>query len=95
MDIEEITAIKHKLRDEGYNIYVYSYPGGMCFPHHVHAHDTIHIVLSGTLKVSLNGTEHILQQGERFLIPAGHDHSAEVLGDLAVVCVDATKPAHK
>jgi quercetin dioxygenase-like cupin family protein len=92
MDSDQITAIKHELREEGYNIYVYSYPGGMCFPKHSHNHDTVHVVLSGTIKVIIDGDEFILKIGERFPIAAGIVHYAEVLGDTPLVCIDATKP---
>ena len=92
MDSERITAIKHTLREEGYNIYVYSYPGGMCFPRHSHNHDTIHVVLSGTVKIIIDGAEFILKTGERFPISAGIVHYAEVLGETPLVCIDATKP---
>jgi len=95
MDSEQITTIKHSLKEEGYNIYVYSYPGGMCFPMHVHDHDTIHVVLSGSLKVSMDGEDHYLTPGERFIIPAGTMHSAEIIGETPVVCLDATKPFAK
>ena len=92
MDSEQLAEIKRQLRDEGYNIYVYSYPGGMCFPLHAHDHDTVHVVLNGLLKVTMDSTDHILVAGERFIIPANIVHSAEVLGDSPVVCLDATKP---
>ena len=95
MDGEQITAIKHQLKDDGYNIYVYSFPGGMCFPVHSHDYDTIHIVLSGSLKISMNGSDFFLTPGERFTIPANTPHSAEILGDTPVVCLDATKPSTK
>ena len=92
MDFDQVTSIKHALRGEGYNLYVYSYPGGMCFPRHSHNHDTIHVVLSGTVKIVIDGTEHILKLGERFAIAAGTVHSAEVLGDIPLICIDATRP---
>ncbi len=92
MDIDQVTSIKHELREEGYNIYVYSYPGGMCFPRHSHTHDTIHIVLSGTVKIVIDGTEYFPKSGERFPISAGTVHSAEVLGDTPLICIDATRP---
>ena len=95
MDSDQISALKQGLRDEGYNIYVYSYPGGMCFPVHQHDHETIHVVLSGSLKVTIDGQDHFLVPGERFPIPAHTLHSAEILGDMPVVCLDATKPFTK
>ena len=90
MDHEQVADLKQKLKDEGYYIYVYSYPGGMCFPPHSHAHETVHVVLSGTMQVTMDGEDHMLVPGERFIIPADKQHSAEVLGESPVVILDAT-----
>ena len=90
MDGEQIAALKQQLKDEGYNIYVYSYPGGMCFPPHKHDHDTIHVVLNGSMKVTIDDTDHILKTGERFVVPANVMHTAEVIGEMPVVILDAT-----
>ena len=92
MDSEQIAALKQQLKDEGYNIYVYSYPGGMCFPPHSHDHDTIHVVLNGAMKISMKEDDHILKPGERFTVPAHVMHTAEVLGEMPVVILDATPP---
>ncbi|PLX32539.1 MAG: hypothetical protein C0600_02215 [Ignavibacteria bacterium] len=92
MDSEQIAALKQQLRDEGYNIYVYSYPGGMCFPPHSHDHDTIHVVLNGAMRISMEESDHILKPGERFKVPADVMHTAEVLGEMPVVILDATPP---
>lgn len=92
MNSDQITRLKHELRNEGYNIYVYSYPGGMYFPPHSHDHETMHIVLSGSLRITMDGIDHDLTPGERFVIAANIVHSAEVLGEMPVVCLDATKP---
>jgi quercetin dioxygenase-like cupin family protein len=92
MDSDQISELKRSLKSDGYNIYVYSYPGGMCFPEHTHDYDMIHVVLNGSLKISLDGQDHILSAGDRFTVPARVPHSAEVLGDSPVVCLDATQP---
>jgi mannose-6-phosphate isomerase-like protein (cupin superfamily) len=95
MDGEQIATIKQQLRDEGYNIYVYSYPGGMCFPPHSHDHDTIHVILNGMMRITLEETEYIVRAGERFVVPAFVKHTAEVLGEMPVVVLDATMPTRK
>ena len=92
MNGDTIADLKKQLKQEGYNIYVYSYPGGMYFPIHTHNHDTIHVVLSGMMRVRMDDTDHYLEPGTRFVIPANVPHSAEVVGESPVVCIDATKP---
>jgi quercetin dioxygenase-like cupin family protein len=91
MDSEQITQLKRTLKEEGFNIYVYSYPDGMIFPMHAHDHETIHVVLSGSMKITMDDTDHILTPGQRFRVPPGAQHSAEVLGSSPVVCLDATR----
>ncbi|MBL0176559.1 MAG: cupin domain-containing protein [Ignavibacteria bacterium] len=93
MDSDQMAELKRSLKAEGYNIYVYSYPDGMIFPMHSHEYETIHVVLSGSMKVTMADTDHILSPGMRFLVPPGVAHSAEVLGSSPVVCLDATRPA--
>jgi quercetin dioxygenase-like cupin family protein len=94
MDGEEIAALKKQLREDGYNIYVYSYPGGMCFPRHVHDHHTVHIILSGAMRITIGDSEHVLGAGQRIAIPADEVHTAEVLGETPAVILDATKSRH-
>jgi len=94
MDGEQIAALKQQLKDEGYNLYVYSYPGGMCFPSHSHDHDTLHVLLNGSMKITMDGADFILKPGQRFLISANTIHAAEVLGEMPAVVLDATLP-HK
>lgn len=91
MDSEQITLIKKDLRERGYNLYVYSYPAGMVFPPTAHAYAKIHIVLSGSIRITLNDEIHELKSGDRLMVPAHQPHSAEVLGEMPVVCIDATK----
>ena len=94
MDSDRIAEIKRQLKDEGYNIYVYSYPDGMQFTNHSHEHETIHVILSGSMKITMHNSDFILMPGERFVVPAHAVHSAEVLGTSPVVCLDATRQGH-
>jgi quercetin dioxygenase-like cupin family protein len=63
----------------------------MYFPEHKHNYPKVHIVLSGKLKIILPDDEVILTEGERLEVPANTPHTAEVLGDGPMVCIDATK----
>ncbi len=91
MDSQEVSRIKQELRESGYNLYVHSHPAGMFFPEHKHAYVTLHVILSGKMSITMNGEIHMLQSGDRLEIPADMEHSAEVLGDMGVVCIDARK----
>ncbi len=91
MDDEHIAQLKKDLRDQGYSLYVYSYPAGMVFPPTSHDYAKIHIVLSGMLQITIGEQAHVLHAGDRLLVPAKVSHRAEVMGEMAAVCVDATK----
>lgn len=91
MDLQDVTNLKRQLREEGYNIYVHSHPAGMVFPEHKHTHLTVHIILSGQMAVIMDGEEYLLKSGDRLEIPADVLHSAEVIGESPVVCIDARR----
>lgn len=91
MSPQEVSEIKRELRDQGYSLYVHSHPPGMCFPEHKHPHVTLHVILSGKMSVVMDGSEITLGPGERLEIPANTPHTAEVMGDSGVVCIDARK----
>ncbi|MAT39705.1 MAG: hypothetical protein CL946_08895 [Ectothiorhodospiraceae bacterium] len=91
MDGDQIAQIKNELKEQGYTIYVYSYPPAMYFPEHKHEYPKLHVVLSGSLKITLPDREVILNEGERIEIDADIPHTAEVLGETPLICVDAAK----
>ena len=90
MDSQDVTNLKKQLREQGYNIYVHSHPAGMCFPEHKHDHHTLHVILSGSMNIRVDGKEHVLESGDQIEIPANILHTAEV-GETPVVCIDARK----
>lgn len=49
----------------------------------VHTHDNTvaHIILSGHMRVTLNNEVQLLYPGDRFDIPAGIEHEAEIGGE--------------
>ena len=51
--------------------------------------DKIDAVLSGRFRIAMDDAAVILQAGDFIYVPAGAQHSAEVIGDQAVVSLDA------
>jgi len=86
-------AMREKLQKRGYHVTRYEYPPGTVFPDHHHAVDKIDGVLSGRFRMTMHGRTVILEAGDRLAVPKGTVHSAEVVGDEAVVSLDATKGA--
>lgn len=75
----------------GYTCHRYTYPPGTVFPEHAHDVDKIDAVLSGRLRITMDGESAILQAGDYVYVPNGTVHRAEVVGDEPVVSIDAVK----
>lgn len=78
------SALRRKLMDLGYRVY---------FLPHTHDVDKIDAVLSGRFRLTLDGEPVVLGAGDWVAVPRGVVHSAEVVGDVAVVSLDAVRPA--
>jgi quercetin dioxygenase-like cupin family protein len=87
----EERPLREELEDRGYEVSRYVYPPGTRFPEHTHDVDKIDAVVSGRLRVALEGEEVVLGPGDRVAVPAGTPHTAEVAGDEPVVSLDATR----
>ena len=83
-------ALRRKLEQLGYEVSRYVYPPGTYFPEHSHSIDKMDAVLSGRFRMVVEGEEIILEAGDMLAVPRGTLHSAEVVGQEAVVSLDAT-----
>ena len=83
-------AMRERLEAEGYSVARYTYPPGTYFPDHTHGIDKKDGVLKGRLRIQAAGKDYVLEPGDVLEIPAGTVHDAEVLGNEAVVSLDAT-----
>ena len=53
--------------------------------------DKIDAVLSGEFKMDMQGQSVILRSGDYLVVPRGVEHSAEVVGTVPVISLDAIK----
>lgn len=81
-------ALTARLAALGYRVSRYVYPPGTVFPAHSHAVDKIDAVLSGRFRLTLHGETAVLTAGDWIAVPSGEVHSAEVVGNEAVVSLD-------
>ena len=81
--------MRRKLEDRGYIVSKYVYPAGTYFPDHDHAVDKIDGVLSGRFRMAMKGSRVVLEAGDLLVVPKHVFHSAEVVGEEAVVSLDA------
>jgi quercetin dioxygenase-like cupin family protein len=87
------SSLRRKLAGLGYRATRYDYPPGTFFPPHAHDVDKIDAVLSGRFRLTIAGEPLVLGAGDWIAVPRGVVHSAEVVGDTAVVSLDAVRPA--
>jgi len=84
-------AMRAKLEALGYSVTRWTYAPGTFFDTHTHAVDKIDGVLTGRFRITLRGVAVDLGPGDAVRVPRGAPHSAEVIGDEAVVSLDAIR----
>jgi quercetin dioxygenase-like cupin family protein len=83
--------VAKKLKSLGYHYTQQVYAPGTVFHEHSHENQTKDAVISGQLKVAMQGKEVILVPGDILDIPAGIDHNAVVVGRDPVIVLEGEK----
>jgi quercetin dioxygenase-like cupin family protein len=86
-------ALRRKLEALGYTVARQVYLPGTTFPDHQHGVDKIDAVISGRFRLVIGGHVALLGPGDWVSVPRGVTHNATVLGNEAVVSLDAVKTA--
>ncbi len=84
-------ALRRKLERRGFRVERCVYAPGTVFPEHAHEIDRLSGVVSGRLRLKLEGRAYVLEAGDCLAVPRAVVHGAEVVGDGSVVCLDAEK----
>jgi quercetin dioxygenase-like cupin family protein len=87
----EEAAFRRKLQSQGYDVSRYIYAPGTYFSLHTHEMDRIDGVLSGHFRLTIGDDEILLGAGDAAYIPRDIEHSTEVVGDEAVVNLEAIR----
>jgi len=85
------SALRGRLEALGYLVMRYVYPPGTSFPEHTHNVDKIDAVVSGRFRLVVAGHRVVLGPGDWIAVPRGVVHTADVVGDEAVVSLDGVK----
>ena len=73
---------EEQLRSEGFSgIFVHRDSPNAFYPEHTHSGITAHIVLEGDITVTSQGQTTTYKSGQRFDVPAGEIHSAQIGAD--------------
>lgn len=72
---------------ERFTLAQFTLKGGATYPAHAHEQEQMSWVLQGTLKITMNGREIVVKEGEVLQIPAWMEHQVSVLEDALVVDV--------
>lgn len=65
----------------------WSFRPGAVIPEHKHEHETLTTVLSGALRLTIDGHTMILRAGDSGLVPSWAVHDAEVLEESEIIDV--------
>jgi quercetin dioxygenase-like cupin family protein len=69
--------LSEALQREGFpQTYVWQVAPGTLYPEHTHATETAHIILSGEMRLTMNGRTVTYRAGDRSDVPAGTVRSA-------------------
>ena len=76
MDDKKLTE---QLRAEGFgHTFVWQDGADAFYPDHAHASETVHIILSGEMTLTMDGRTATYRAGDRCDVPAGTVHSARM-----------------
>ena len=79
IEVQEAKDALERLRKEGYShVFVWTDLPDTVYPDHTHATDTAHIVLEGSIAISVGEDTQTYGPGDRFDVPAETIHSAQV-----------------
>lgn len=73
---------RSQLQSEGFgDIYIWRDGPGVEYLEHGHRALTAHVVLAGSIEITINDENKIYKEGDRFDVPAGKTHTAKVGGE--------------
>ena len=85
-------ALRERMEAEGYGVYRWCDRPGAVYEVHTHGDDQSHWVISGRSKLSVSSAgEFELGPGDRDFMPAGTEHSAQVVGNEPVIYLIGAK----
>jgi quercetin dioxygenase-like cupin family protein len=82
-------ALEHKLRALGYEPVLRTYPAGAIAAAQTDTRERSEAVISGLIKVTIDGESAILTAGDIVFVRRGASRRLEVVGTSAAYCIEA------
>ena len=82
------SALQHKLETRGYQVSSRLYPAGTVAAAQADHDEGIQAVLTGLLKVTIDGESAILTVGDLVFVPRGAVRRLEVVGPSSALCLE-------
>jgi mannose-6-phosphate isomerase-like protein (cupin superfamily) len=82
------TALRQKLESRGYQVFARTYPGGTVAAAPADLDEGIQAVVTGLLKVTIDGESAVLTVGDLVFVPRGAVRRLEVVGASTALCLE-------
>jgi quercetin dioxygenase-like cupin family protein len=82
-------ALRHKVETIGYDVSRCAWPAGTVVPAQAQDKERVDAVVTGIVKITLDGETAILTAGDIVYVPRGSVRKVEVLGAGTAHCLDA------
>lgn len=82
-------ALRHKVESCGYQVSTFAWPAGTVVPAQTQDRERVDAVVTGIVKVTLDGESAILTAGDMVYVPRGAVRRVEVVGAATAHCLDA------
>jgi quercetin dioxygenase-like cupin family protein len=83
------TALRKKVESCGYQVSTFSWPAGTVVPSQTQERERVDAVVTGIVKITLDGESAILTAGDMVYVPRGAVRRVEVIGSSPAHCLNA------
>jgi quercetin dioxygenase-like cupin family protein len=82
-------SVRQKLEAYGYQVSMLTWAGGTIVPGQAQDRERVDAVVTGIVKITLDGESAILTAGDIVYVPRGAVRRVEVVGSATAHCIDA------
>jgi quercetin dioxygenase-like cupin family protein len=82
-------SLRQKVESYGYQVSILTWPGGTVLPAEAQDRERVEAVVTGVVKITLDGESAILTAGDIVYVPRGAVRRVEVVGSATAYCIDA------